>query len=233
MNPDAHVDLPGIEALKVFADCLPDALCDTLLDTLSLERIEQWRSEGFDFYRNTFWYPLEQTPGHLVEAVIQALRPAVEPSARVLGVEWWFSVTRTNAAPLWLLPCHFDRADLNERDPALIRHPEWASVLFLNEVPYGELMITEQVLGADGQPSPSQPQQARFVMPDVNRYAVFPGQLFHGVIGRLWRPREPDQLRVSMAVNWWTERPRASYLRDSAAAAEVFGLQPWLDHIGD
>ncbi len=224
---------PGIEALKVFADCLPSELLQELQTQLPISRFAQWHDEGLPFYRTTFWYPRGRQPAHLLEQVIEGLALAVQPTPDVIGTEWWFSVVRTNAAPLWLLPCHFDRSDLDEREPSRIRHPEWASVLFLNDVPYGELMITEQVIGVDAEPFPYQARQARFVMPDVNRYAVFPGQLFHGVAGRMWRPREPEVLRVSLAVNWWTERPKAAYLRDSAEAPSVWELDPWPAHIGD
>ena len=114
--------------------------------------------------------------------------------------------------------------DLDERDPARIRHPESASVFFFNAVPYGELVITDQVLGDDGRPSPREPRQMRFVPPGDNRYAVFPGHLHHGVIGRLWRPEQEERLRVTLAVNWWAERPAAPYLRDSSDAVQVFDL---------
>ena len=96
-------------------------------------------------------------------------------------------------------------------------------MLFLNAVPYGELVITDQVLTEKGA-RPKQPQDMRFIRPRRNLYAVFPGHLYHGVIGRLWRTQRPPRLRVTMAVNWWTERPGASYLRDSNDASAAFGL---------
>jgi hypothetical protein len=217
-------DPRGLDQVKVWGECLPPALHAELMESLSPERFARWFRAGLPFYRTTFWYPAGRAPTHVVERAIEVLRQAAQPSEQVVGVEWWFSVVRTNATPQWLLPCHFDRSDLDEKDPARIRHPEWASVLFLNEVPYGELAITDQVLGDDGQPSPSEPRDMRFVPPGDNRYAVFPGHLYHGVIGRMWRPRSPDSLRVTMAVNWWTQRPTASYMRDSAEAGQVFGL---------
>jgi hypothetical protein len=214
----------GLQDVKVWGDCLPGPLHERLLHGLGLERFERWYRAGLPFYRTTFWYPLERKPSHLVEHTIETLREAAQPSAQVIGVEWWFSVMRTNATPQWLLPCHFDRSDLDEKDPAHIRHPETASVFFMNAVPYGELVITDQVLGEDGRPSPREPRQMRFVTPGDNRYAVFPGNLYHGVIGRMWRPEHDDCLRVTLAVNWWTERPMAPYMRDSGEAVHVFDL---------
>lgn len=214
----------GLDQLRVWGECLPEELHERLLGSLDPDRFAQWFREGFPFYRTTFWYPCGRAASHVVEETIDALREAAQPSAQVVGVEWWFSVVRTNATPQWLLPCHFDRADLDERDPARIRHPEWASVFFFHEVPYGELVVTDQVLGSDGRPQPAEPREMRFVPPGVNRYAVFPGHLYHGVIGRMWRPEDEDGLRVTMAVNWWTQRPSATYLRDSSEAVPVFGL---------
>lgn len=222
-SPDTRL-CRGLQDLQVWGECLPEPILTQLRQSFSLERFEHWRDAGLPFYRTTFWYPLDHPASHVVEQVIEVLREAAQPSAQVVGVEWWFSVTSTNATPQWLLPCHFDRADLDETDPASIRHPESASVYFFYPVPYGELVITDQVLGEDGRPSPREPREMRFLMPGENRYAVFPGHLYHGVIGRMWRFEEDECLRVSLAVNWWTERPTASYLRDSSEAAQVFGL---------
>jgi hypothetical protein len=215
---------PGLDDVTVWGDCLPPPLHAELLERLNLGLFTAMHRSGFKFYHSTFWYPVGRAPSHLIERVIEVLREAVQPSAQVVGVEWWFSVLRTNASPQWLLPCHFDRNDIDEQDPRNVRHPQWGSVFFFNEVPYGELVITDQVIDHQGLPSPDQPRHMRFVPPGINRYAVFPGHLYHGVIGRMWRPREDDQLRVTMAVNWWTEQPRAAYLRDSSEAPAVFSL---------
>ena len=215
-------DTQDLDQVRVWADCLPKAVLDRLRAQFSRQDFARWYQADFPFYRTTFWYPLEQPPRHAVEEAITVLREAAAPSPKVVGVEWWFSVVPINRSPQWLLPCHFDRADLDERDPALIRHPELASVFFLDAVPYGELAVTEQRLGADGQPYPAQPQSMRFVLPDRNRYAVFPGHLYHGVIGRMWRDHQPDRLRVSLAVNWWGQPPSASYLKDSGDAMAAF-----------
>jgi len=48
--------------------------------------------------------------------------------------------------------------------------------------------------------------------------------LHHGVIGRMWRPVRKTRLRVTMAVNWWREKPKAAYLHDSGECLAAFGL---------
>jgi hypothetical protein len=183
----------------------------------------QLMSKGFPFYRTTFWYPLERDPENVFESLVCSLKPLANPSAAVRGVEWWFSVLLTNATPQWLLPYHFDRNDLLESDSRKLKYPELSSVLFLNAVPYGELVVTDQVLTEQGV-RPKQPNDMRFIRPKRNLYAVFPGHLYHGVLGRMWRPIKSAQLRVSMAINWWQERPNAAYVRDSRECMSAFRL---------
>jgi hypothetical protein len=221
----ARDDSKTLQNLTIYADCLPDAHFNELLNVFPLQHFAALQADRFPFYRTTFWYPSDHQPETIFERVIEDLRPVVHPSIKVIGVEWWFSVLNINATPQWLLPCHFDRNDLDERDMQKIVFPEWASVLFLNATPYGELAVTDQVINSDGKPTPRQPNDMRFVHPSPNQYAIFPGQLYHGVVGRMWRPKQPDSVRITMAVNWWTEKPKAGYMRDSKEATTTFGLK--------
>jgi lipid II:glycine glycyltransferase (peptidoglycan interpeptide bridge formation enzyme) len=210
--------------VRLFDRAVPRREFDALRYALPESHLQRLMHEGFPFYQTSFWYPLDRGPENIFESiVVNGLRPLAQPSASVIGVEWWFSVTRTNSTPQWLLPCHFDRNDLDEQDVRKIRHPETASVLFLNSPPYGELVITDQVLTDKG-PHPQQPKGMRFVSPKANRYATFPGHLYHGVIGRMWRPAKDTKLRITMAVNWWTEKPTAAYLNDSRACMTALKL---------
>jgi hypothetical protein len=189
--------------------------------TFPADHFARLKSEDFSFYRTTFWFPLDRQPENIIERVTRSLLLLADPSPEVIGVEWWFSVGMTNATPLWILPCHFDRNDLTERSVAKLKFPQRSSVLFLNAVPYGELVVTDQVLTEKGL-HPPQPRQMRFVLPAENRYATFPGHLYHGVIGRLWRAEQPNELRMTLAVNYWVEKPKAAYLRDSRDCRAAF-----------
>jgi len=197
---------------------------NNLIETFSPEHLDQLYRDNFPFYKTTFWYPREEQAENAFESIIDELALHVKPDDSIIGVEWWFSVMHINKTPQWLLPCHFDRADISERDPAKILHPAISSVLFLNSVPYGELVVTDQPMRDPKTGKDRQPQNMHFVLPDVNRYVMFPGDLYHGVIGRMWRDELPDSLRVSMAVNWWTEKPSAEYLRPSRECLTAFNL---------
>ncbi len=181
------------------------------------------KAEAFPFYETTFWYPRRRTAGNIFESVIDELLPQVGVSREVIGTEWWFSVLSINATPQWLLPCHFDRNDISETDVRLVRHPEIASVLFLNDVPYGDLVVTDQILTNHGR-RPREPREMRFIQPRQNSYAIFPGHLYHGVIGRMAEPKQANEIRISLAVNYWTVKPTASYLLNSSQSLQILGL---------
>lgn len=215
----------GLAGVRLFERAVPRQAFEALRYACPESHFQRLLQEGFRFYQTNFWYPLDRAPENVFEAIVDSLRPLAQPSGSVIGVEWWFSVTQTNSTPQWLLPCHFDRSDLDEQDQRKIKHPETASVLFLNSPPYGELVITDQVLTDKG-PYPHQPKDMHFVSPKANRYATFPGHLYHGVIGRMWRPQKAAQLRIAMAVNWWAQRPQAAYLSDSRACLTALQLEP-------
>lgn len=213
----------NLSTVKLFNPGTTTRQFSELRRTFPPSHFERLSKEGFHFYRNTFWYPLERPPENIFESIACSLRPLADPSPGVIGVEWWFSVLHTNTTPQWILPCHFDRDDMADKDMTQARHPDRASILFLNAVPYGELVVTDQVLTPKGA-RPKQPTDMVFIRPSRNLYAVFPGHLYHGVIGRMWRPVRSAKLRVTMAVNWWTERPKATYLRDSRECMQAFAL---------
>ena len=209
--------------LRTFKPGVASAEFDAMLQTFPPRHFARLLKEGFRFYHTTFWYPLDREPENIFETIVCRLKTQVDPSSKVTGIEWWFSVLLTNITPQWLLPCHFDRDNLAKTDAREIRHPEYASVLFLNAVPYGELVVTDQILTQSGI-TPRRPQNMRFILPSKNLYAVFSGQLYHGVIGRMWRPRADTMLRISMAVNYWEKKPNAAYIRDSCDCMSAFRL---------
>lgn len=213
-----------IDQIMQYQTAIHGADFDSLTRTFPIDHFIRLHDDQFQFYRTTFWYELNKQAANVFEATIQSLTGLAKPGQRVTGAEWWFSVLKTDATPQWLLPCHFDRNDLREKNHKKIWHPDKSSVLFLNTVKYSELVVTDQVLKKRG-PRPSQPGAMQFIAPEQNKYVVFPGQLYHGVIGRMWRPAEPAELRVSMAVNWWTEMPEASYLRVGEDPLDVFSLK--------
>jgi len=86
-------------------------------------------------------------------------------------------------------------------------------VFFFNRVRGGQLAVTNQRAGRRGEPTPPAADQLEVIVPRRNRYAVFDGALFHGVLdarGRTPRrklPGPPGRLRVTLVVNFWARAP--------------------------
>lgn len=160
-------------------------------------------------YQTTFWFDL-QRPAAVTEEVILALRSRL-PTAPTLGVEWWLSRMWTHDVQV---DFHRDRDEALASRTGRERHPRLSSILFLNRVQGGTLVVTGQA------PDPSNPALAplpldgALVAPRPNRFVWFDGRLTHGVLdGRnripAGRSRERGELRLALIMNWWTRRPSA------------------------
>ena len=169
--------------VKVIDGALPDGLV-----TRSRRAIARLGSERLrESYFTTFWLAKEAVPRNVIEEAVAALSRQVK--VRCAGYEWWIGRAYADRMPIEF---HFDH-DLKGRG---LRHPLVSSVFFFNSVRGGQLAVTDQTR--------RKPEADRLetVKPRRNRYAMFPGHLFHGV---LKGPR--GRLRVTLVVNYWDRRP--------------------------
>jgi len=170
---------------------------------------EQRMKEG---YWTTFWMPLSAEPAHGFEELAVALRPhalakAGPDAEKIVGVEWWLGRSYTNHIPVGF---HFD---LDVKGKGAVRYPVVSSVFFFNTVKGGQLAITDQRPDARGRAVPDEPTRLETVEPKPNRYALFDGRLFHGVLDanghvpgrRLKIPQ--GRMRRTLVINYWARRP--------------------------
>ena len=149
-------------------------------------------------YFTTFWLPRGTEPAHAVEEAALALWRRA--GVRCAGIEWWIGRAYTTSVPVEF---HFDQ-DVKGRK---VRHPLFSSVLFFNSVRGGHLAVTDQRPGARAA------SRLETVKPRRNRYALFPGDLFHGVLDARGRtpgrrlPGPRGRMRVTLVVNFWNEPP--------------------------
>lgn len=149
-------------------------------------------------YFTTFWLPRGAEPAHAVEEAVLALWSRA--GIRCAGVEWWIGRAHTNRLPIEF---HFDQ-DVKGRAP---RHPVVSSVFFFNSVRGGHLAVT------DARPGRETPTRIETVKPRRNRYALFRGDLLHGVLDERGRTpvraaRSPNgRLRITLVVNFWRRPP--------------------------
>jgi hypothetical protein len=138
-------------------------------------------------YFTTFWLGRDTEPAHAVEEAVLALWRTA--GVRCAGVEWWIGRAYTDRLPIGF---HFDHDIKGKRR----RHPIRSSVFFFNRVRGGQLVVTDQT------PDKRAASRIESVKPRFNRYAIFPGNLLHGVM------KGPgERLRVTLVVNFWRARP--------------------------
>jgi hypothetical protein len=158
-------------------------------------------------YFTTFWMPRGEPPANAVEEAVLALWSLAAPDRRCAGAEWWIGRSYTNEVPIGF---HFDQ---DVRAARGLRHPLLSSVFFFNRVRGGQLAVTDQRAGHRGRPTPAVAGELQVVPPRPNRYAVFDGALFHGVLDARGRtpgrkvPGPRGRLRITLVVNFWDRRP--------------------------
>jgi len=181
--------------VRVIDAALPDSLVRRARAAISRVGRERLRSSYF----TTFWLPRGAAPAHVLEEVVFALWKLARPRG-CAGAEWWIGRSHTTRIPLEF---HFDQ-DVKGRQR---RHPRLSSVFFFSPVRGGQLAVTDQVPGRGAA------TRLETIAPRRNRYAVFAGNLLHGVLdarGRTPGPRFPGpagRLRVTLVVNYWERRP--------------------------
>lgn len=204
--------------IVLFKDVLPAPLFRRLVRAVRAVGAE--RLNGNQSYSTTFWFPVGRKPTNVVEEVIVRLRPLVRPGPKCVGMEWWLGRLK-HGRPLSL---HIDRdLSLEERTGRIV-HPVWSSVLYLNRVSSSPTLILDQVLGPDGQSLvPPEATFGRMIDAVPNDYVIFRGNLRHGVVvrparrkstNRIAARRKPRDLRLTLLVNYWEQRPMPPICRD-------------------
>ncbi len=181
--------------MRVIEAALPPPLVRRAREAIARIGSERLRQSYF----TTFWLPRRAAPAHAVEEAVLALWP-LAGARRCAGAEWWLGRAYTTDLPVEF---HFDQ-DVKGRHR---RHPRLSSVFFFNPVRGGQLAVTDQV------PTSRTAMRLETVAPRRNRYAIFAGNLLHGVLDargrtpgkRVQGPR--GRLRVTLVVNYWDRRP--------------------------
>ena len=174
---------------------LPESLVRRARAAIARLGRERLRSSYF----TTFWLPGAAVPANPVEAAVAALWKLARPRG-CAGAEWWIGRAYTTRIPVEF---HFDQ-DVKGRRHS---HPMLSSVFFFNSVRGGQLAVTDQVPGSEAA------TRLETVAPRRNRYAIFAGNLLHGVLDARGRtPGRPvkgpaGRMRVTLVVNYWKQRP--------------------------
>lgn len=177
------------------------------------------RMDGMESYSTTFWFPRDSKPTNVVEECVAKLCALVQPGPQCIGMEWWLGRLKYGES----LPFHTDRDRSLRKQTGQIVHPLWSSILYLNRFPSSPTVVYDQVLGVDGKWVPPEPEFGWTLDAVPNRYAVFRGDLRHGVVangagqkpsGSSGKTEPSTELRLTLLVNYWDRRPLPPNCRD-------------------
>src|SRR5467141_244607 len=197
---------------------LPTPLFERLVRAIRMTGTE--RTENMGSYNTTFWLGRGAQPANIVEECISRLRTFVRSGPQWIGMEWWLGRLKYGES----LPFHTDRDRSLNKQTGEIVHPLWSSILYLNRFPSTPTVVLDQVLGPGGKSwVPPEAKSGKSLDAVPNEYAVFRGDLRHGVVangaeqkppGRSRKTKKPPELRLTLLVNYWDKRPMPPNCRD-------------------
>ena len=207
-----------MQKINLFVDALPRPLFGRAVR--AVEAVGSDRMENMGSYSTTFWFPLGAKPTNIVEECVSKLCTLVRPGPKCIGMEWWLGRLKYGES----LPFHTDRDRSLRKLTGQIVHPLWSSILYLNRFPSSPTVVYDQVLGPDGESwVPPKPKSGRALDAVPNHYAVFRGDLRHGVVAngaaqktaaRSAETKKSPKLRLTLLVNYWDRRPAPPNCRD-------------------
>src|SRR3989454_9537960 len=166
-----------MDKINLFKDALPISPFRRL--ARAVQAVGTERMENMGSYDTTFWFPIGATPTNIVEESISKLYELARPGPKCIGMEWWLGRLKFGEE----LPFHTDRDRSLRHQTGQIVHPLWSSILYLNRFPSSPTVVLDQVLSADGNSwVPPKPKSGRALDAVPNHYAVFRGDLRHGVV---------------------------------------------------
>ncbi|KAL3153737.1 hypothetical protein ABBQ32_013330 [Trebouxia sp. C0010 RCD-2024] len=120
------------------------------------------------------------------------------------GAEWWVQVYEPGKG----LAFHFDKDEHAMKEKQQMIQPALSSVLYLSgdctQERLGPTAVIDQLFDAEqGRAVPASPEKTVLIFPYMNQYVLFDGRLGHGVLGSSCK-----QPRMTMLINWWTQKPQ-------------------------
>ena len=196
--------------INLFTDALPGPLFQRVARAIRAVGAE--RMENMGSYSTSFWLPLGAQPTNIVELCVTELCALVQPGPECIGMEWWLGRLKFGES----LPFHTDRDRSLRKLTGQIVHPLWSSILYLNSFPATPTIVYDQILAPDGHSwIPPKPTAGRSLAAVPNHYAVFRGDLRHGVVADESAPRTKSRgLRLTLLINYWDRRPSPPNCRE-------------------
>jgi hypothetical protein len=161
---------------------------------------------------NSFWFPFKALPRLSVEQAIVLLASLLPTTDGLAGAEWWVPALRASQGMEWHCDC--DRI-VYSRDRLFVR-PRISSVFYLGTIG-GPTLVVDDVAADHRVRRPQIQNGGVGFLPMPNRYGLFSGDRFHAVA-----ISEGNELRITVAINWWTAKPSAPLCIDPPYDSSIF-----------
>ncbi len=195
--------------ISLFEEALPGSLFERLVRGVRSIGDEELRKP----YSKTFWLPIGATPSNVAEEAVIELSGLIGPPPQCIGMEWWLGRLGYGKQ----LRFHFDRDMTLSKKTGQCVTPVFGSVFYLNNFNSSPTVIDDRIPGSDGKPQAStNPTLRKSVEPIANRYAVFRGDLYHGVVPNPESVKRANdnktendlpEARLTLLVNYCDRRP--------------------------
>lgn len=150
----------------------------------------------------TVWCPLSRKPRYLPEQVIHSLYRLIRKSGlpKYQGAEWWTGYRKPHES----LHYHVDRDESLFKEQKITVPPLLSTVFYITASGGPTFIPNDFIHRATGKISRAPVTSSLKVFPKPNKFLIFNGNLFHSVLpGKT----ADEQLRITLIVNFWNQRP--------------------------
>eukprot|EP00127_Corallochytrium_limacisporum_P002660 Clim_evm96s134 gene=Clim_evmTU96s134 len=208
----------GNDPVRIFDGAQPETLAHGMLKAFgddssfwNVTRYYQRNGGATAFYAHKPFPKPGEKGRNLVHQLAEQMMAYMEPDVRdkIMGIEWWVH-KRPRHRKMKVMsghPLHFD-VDEETNDGGTTYHPIWSSVTFVEGDVGGQTIVTEWDSHRDFKNEAETPHGAYMVSAQDNRFVLFRGSLYHGVL-----PGFPEDLeeggqgvrgqRITLLINFW------------------------------
>ncbi|MCB0309016.1 MAG: hypothetical protein KDD48_06555 [Bdellovibrionales bacterium] len=180
-------------------------------------------SKQTDRIDGAFWYSFKGSPTNLFEQLIRYLRKIARPGSECIGAEWWVH----SYASDWKKNFHFDRDEYAYLNTSKWIHPKFGSIVYVSDSG-GPTVILDQRVDPKKGLIPEQAKKGTLIYPKKNQFAIFAGNLRHGVYPAEFQSKNGSN-RITFLINWWHRKPINLFPLTKALPAFIAPLPKAID----
>lgn len=204
-----------MKEVRIYRDVLPEeAFLSIRRNLLELKSIKSHGTPAWHDYKR-------QPSNNLAEVLIRYLASTINICEGVEGAEWWIRVRPCNE----FKGLHFDKDESLFEKEKLYRYPEFASIFYVDEQGGETVVLDQRKDGISHKLVPEAPTSGVLIKPKPNSFAIFPGNLYHGVLPTSQNQSDKAGNRITLLINWWRNKPLESNFDRQGSEDDVLARQ--------